>query len=194
MPPLATQLSAGVGAIELDIFSDPLGGAYQYSAALKALGAGDGVLSDPDWRAPGPKVMHVADADFQTTCVLLSSCLEQLRNWSDARSGCHLPVTVYLELKGAAASVAALLTQPRVATLLSVFQSRLARGSAPNNFTLPVPWTLDALVDLQSTILDVFEPDQLLTPEDVQLNDVSLAAALLDKPTWYAVAHAYKVG
>lgn len=186
MPSLATQLSAGVGAIELDIFSDPLGGAYQYSAALKALGAGDGVLPDPDWRKPGAKVMHVLDADFQTTCVLLSSCLEQLRNWSDARGGRHLPVTVYLELKDAASSVAALLSQPRIASLLSVFQSRLARGPPPNNFTTAVPWGMDALLDVQSTILDVFDPQQLLLPEELQMSNASLASALLDTPSWYA--------
>lgn len=187
MPGLAAQLSAGVGAIELDLFPDPQGGAYQYSAALKALGARDSVLQDPDWRKPGPKVMHVVDADFQTTCVLLQGCLEQLRNWSDARGGRHLPITVYLELKGASSSVAALLSQPRIASLLSVFQSRLARGPPPNNFTVPVPWTLDGVLDIQSTILDVFS-DQLLTPEELQLANASLATALLDSPTWYGNA------
>ncbi len=229
LPSLATQLTAGMGALELDLFPDtPLGGAYRYSAALKALG-GNGTINNPDLLQPGIKVMHVTDADFRSSCTLLSDCLQQMRNWSDARQGRHLPITVYLELKGPQATgmllsahnsqcilphtnilphncfptqtlshtntpphfsspphllVASLFNDPRVASALAPLVSLLSRGPPPTAFTTAVPWDFAALEELQATIADVFDADQILLPEDVEGNATSLAAAVLNKPQW----------
>jgi Phosphoinositide phospholipase C, Ca2+-dependent len=55
-------------------------------------------LPDPEWLQPGVKVLHIVDLDYETTCVRLVTCLQQVEDWSDANPG-HVPIPILLELK-----------------------------------------------------------------------------------------------
>jgi Phosphoinositide phospholipase C, Ca2+-dependent len=90
-------LRAGVRQIELDNYADPNGGLFDQAAGLKLAGV-DGWLDDSELKAPGFKVLHVPDIDFNSTCPSLKLCLQTVAAWSDANPG-HVPVTIYVELE-----------------------------------------------------------------------------------------------
>ena len=88
--PLPQQFdSEGIRQIELDVFADPAGGLYSKRVALNALGLPN--PTPPDLLAPGFKVLHVQDIDFNSTCLTFVACLRQVKTWSDAHPR-HLPV------------------------------------------------------------------------------------------------------
>jgi len=97
-PPLAFQFQAqGIRQIELDVFADPDGGLYADRIALALIGQ-DIASNEPELEEPGFKVLHVQHSDFDTTCLTLVSCLQQVKAWSDANPG-HLPIMVLIEAK-----------------------------------------------------------------------------------------------
>ncbi len=97
--PLPEQFSElGVRAIELDVYEDPLGGAFLEPSLV--LGAGDVVPDDPAMHEPGFKVMHQANVDVRSNCVALKICLQQVRDWSDANPG-HVAIMIQIEVKDA---------------------------------------------------------------------------------------------
>jgi hypothetical protein len=99
-PPLTEQLETlGIRQIELDVYSDPQGGAYARPALPVALGVD--VPDDPRMREPGFKVLHVADFDTRSSCPTLAGCLEEVDAWSRAHPG-HVPIVVLIEVKDAA--------------------------------------------------------------------------------------------
>ncbi|MGW0810726.1 phosphatidylinositol-specific phospholipase C1-like protein [Nonomuraea sp. NPDC002799] len=85
-----------VRALELDLLPDPQGGLYQHPLARKQ--AGLGPIDDPAMAAPGMKVIHVADQDYNSTCRTLVVCLQQVKTWSKANAQ-HVPIIMQLELK-----------------------------------------------------------------------------------------------
>jgi hypothetical protein len=117
--PLPTQFEdQGVRQIELDVFYDPSG------------------LYPPEG-TPGFKVMHIEQIDMGSTCPLLTTCLQQIEDWSDANPT-HVPITVLLELKDA---------------------DDLPIPPAPALIT-PA-----ALHELDTTIRGVLDDDDLVTPD-----------------------------
>ena len=103
---LAAQLDAGMRSLEIDVFHDPEGGRFLRPAGYEILrqqGVPAEALAQHDTRdleKPGFKVLHVTDIDFRSTCNLLTSCLGELRDWSDDNPG-HAPVFILLETKDA---------------------------------------------------------------------------------------------
>lgn len=87
----------GIRQFDLDVFADPAGGLYANRAANAVVGlppeSGDAALD-----APGFKVLHIQDFDFETTCLTLVTCLREIDTWSRANPG-HLPIMVLVELK-----------------------------------------------------------------------------------------------
>jgi hypothetical protein len=136
-----------VRGIELDLFPDPQGGLYAEPLVRRNLGLGP--LPDPAWRQPGIKVMHIADADYNTTCVLLTACLREVKRWSDANAG-HVPLFVMLELKQSDRNLVAL-----------------------GGVTAP-PWDATRLDELDQEILSVFDRDELVTPDDIRRRGLTL--------------------
>jgi hypothetical protein len=136
-----------VRALELDLFGDPQGGLYAEPGVRRVMGLGP--LPDPAWRAPGAKVFHIADLDYNTTCVQLVTCLAQVRDWSDANRG-HVPVLIMLELKR---------SDPRAVEQGGV--------EAP-------PWDGGALDALDAEIRSVFSERDLITPDDVRRPGLTL--------------------
>ena len=151
--PLPQQLGGQrVRGLEIDLFGDPEGGLYADPLVRQAVGAGP--LTDPAWQAPGIKVLHVADVDYETTCVRFVTCLEQVRDWSAANPG-HVPLLIMLELKRSDSRV-------------------VAAGGV-----VAPPWDGAALDGLDAEIRSVFDESRLITPDDVRRPGLSLEQSIL---------------
>ena len=85
-PPLGAQLNAGARSLSFDVAYDPKGGLFKNPAAASMASE----LLDPDYvtamSAPGFKVLHVLDVDYNSSCLTLKDCLEQVAAWSRAPS------------------------------------------------------------------------------------------------------------
>jgi Phosphoinositide phospholipase C, Ca2+-dependent len=150
---LPNQLSRqGMRGLELDLYPDPAGGLFANPLLRQRLAAGP--LMDPEWSRPGIKVLHTHDLDYNSTCVRLVSCLREVRRWSRANPA-HVPVLVMLELKG---------TDP-------------IAGPA-GGVTVP-PWNGAALNGLDAEIRSVFRPAELITPDDVRRQGLTLRQSVL---------------
>ena len=149
-----------VRGLELDLFPDPAGGLYAQPFVRTQLGLGP--LADPAWTRPGIKVLHIADFDYATTCVLLTACLGQVKAWSDANPR-HVPLLIMLELKGSD-----------------------RRAVAAGGVAAP-PWEIGALEGLDAEIRSVFGEDDLITPDDVRRPGLSLEQSVL-REGWPSLA------
>ena len=150
---LPNQLSRqGMRGLELDLYPDPAGGLYANPLLRQRLAAGP--LMDPEWSRPGIKVLHTHDLDYNSTCVRLVSCLRQVRRWSRANPA-HVPLLVMLELKG---------TDPI---------------AGPAGGVVVPPWNGAALNGLDAEIRSVFPPDELITPDDVRRQGLTLRQSVL---------------
>ena len=157
--PLDEQLDLfGVRQVELDVYADPVGGQYVMPI---------GPLLVPPFQpdpfklpllAPGLKVLHVPDIDFETTCLTFVACLQTLEDWSDDNPG-HLPLMVQVEAKDTPIPV------PGVP------------------WTPIMPFNAAALNQIDAEIRTVFSDDQLITPDDVRGDRATLEEAVL-KDGW----------
>ncbi len=166
--PLDQQLSSGVRQIELDIFADSQGGRYAHPKGPDAV-ATAGLPKDPDFdpeglmNKPGFKVMHVQDLDYRSTCQQLIACLKIVRTWSLEHKN-HVPIFILLETK----------------------QSELPpqyHAQVPEKFTAAVFDALDA------EIRSVFNPNEMITPDQVRGKHATLEGAVLHG-TWPTLAGA----
>jgi Phosphoinositide phospholipase C, Ca2+-dependent len=164
--PLTEQLEMfGIRQFELDVFADPGGGLYSYRAANAVIGL-DPVAPEPELQLPGYKVLHTQDFDYETTCLTLVACLSEIEAWSSAHPN-HLPVMIMLEVK----------TQ-------SVPEAAAADGlelTIDLPWTVPLPMTPELFDALDAEIASVFDPEQLITPDDVRGTEATLEAAVLGR-------------
>jgi Phosphoinositide phospholipase C, Ca2+-dependent len=155
--PLPEQFTTqGIRQIELDIFDDPEGSLYANRPALTLLGE-DPASGIPELDEPGLKVLHVQEIDFETTCYTFVSCLEEIKDWSDANPG-HLPIMVLVEAKD------------------EVIPDPVNLG-----FVIPLPFGADALNRIDEEIRSVFPAEQLIVPDDVRGDFATLEAAILSE-------------
>ena len=98
----------------------------------------------PELEAPGIKVLHVPELDYDTTCQTLVECLAVVKDWSDARPG-HLPIMILIEAK-----------------------DDLVPDPLDLDFTVPIEFGPAEFDDLDAEIRSVFPPEQLITPDDVR--------------------------
>src|SRR6202789_1053752 len=166
--PLPQQFDSGVRQIELDVYADTKGGLYPHPAGPKNVAAA-GLPADPDFDPdgvmlkPGFKVMHVQDVDYRTTCQPFTDCLKQIKDWSHAHPK-HIPIFILIETKQG---------KPRGELHLT----------EPESFTSS---TFDAL---DAEIRSVFQPSELITPDDVRGHYKTLNQAVL-AGNWPTVAKA----
>lgn len=85
-----------VRQIEIDVYADPNGGLFAGRPALTALGLPN--PTPPELLEPGFKVLHINDIDFNSNCLTLVDCLQEVRRWSRSHPG-HLPIVILVELK-----------------------------------------------------------------------------------------------
>lgn len=155
-PSLETQLRAGLRSIELDLHVDHDGGRFSDPLPyrlLRARGEQDlEPLYDAALRAPGLKVLHMADVDFRSSCPTFRICLQQLRSWSDATPG-HSPVFVLLEPK---------------------FNDR---AKALAGATPVAPFDARAFAEMDASILAVLGRERVFAPDDLRAGAATLEAA-----------------
>jgi hypothetical protein len=150
-PPLADQLTAGARSLEFDIAYDPKGGQYKKPAGASMASE----LLDPDYVAamskPGFKVIHVLDIDYHSRCTTLTDCLTDVAAWSRAHKN-HLPILIALHAND-------------------------TRTPMPGA-TKPMPFDAAAFADLDTEIHAVFQPNELITPDQVQGSHPTLREAV----------------
>ena len=155
--PLQEQFEMlGIRQIELDIFHDPEGGLYA-NRSVRTLFEESAASNIPALSEPGLKVFHVQEVDYETTCYTFVSCLQEVKAWSDANPD-HLPITVLVEAKDDA-----------IPDPLNL------------NFAIPIEFGLEALNLIDSEILSVFPTGQLILPDDVRGEFVTLELAVLSQ-------------
>ena len=116
---------------------------------------GLGPLTDPAWQQPGIKVLHIADFDYNSSCVRFVTCLEQVRAWSDANRG-HVPLLILLELK------------------------QSDRRAVQAGGVVAPPWNNAAALDgLDAEIRSVFGERRMITPDDVRRRGLTLDQSVL---------------
>jgi hypothetical protein len=166
--PLPQQFDSGVRQIELDVYADTKGGLYAHPSGPVTVAAAH-LPPDPDpdpnhlMSKPGFKVMHVQDVDYRSTCQPFIGCLEQVKLWSQAHPG-HVPIFILVETK----------------------QGK-PRGDL--HLTEPEPFTSAVFDALDAEIRSVFQPDELITPDDVRGQYETLNQAVL-AGNWPSVAGA----
>ena len=145
------------------VFYDPNGGLYSKRQALKFTGdpvdSGIAALSKP-----GYKVLHIQDLDFESTCLTLKSCLQQMYAWSQ-KNPRHFPITVKL--------VASFRT---IEEMAGPAAAALLKGAA-----VPLPVTTQSLKDLEKEILQVIPRSKIVIPDDIRGKHSSLVAAVARK-------------
>lgn len=151
---LAEQLDKGARQIELDPSDDPDGGLYSTPLARKILSERGIALEPYDLSVmakPGLKVIHVADIDYRSHCLLFVDCLKQVKAWSDAHPR-HTPILMMINPKSSGIPWA---------------------GAAK-----VIPWSKAAFDRMDIEIRSVFGEDQLLTPDDVRGSHATLREAV----------------
>lgn len=156
-PSLTEQLDLGVRGLEIDVNADPDGGAYADPGAyrlLRAEGVTDLLPFDPAaMKAPGIKVLHMADLDFRSSCPTFRGCLAEMKAWSDQHPG-HIPIFVMIEAK-----VQAIPILPGSAT--------------------PPPFTSATYDEIDRTIAEVIGRANVITPDEVRGTYPTLEKAVL---------------
>ncbi|GAA4072563.1 phosphatidylinositol-specific phospholipase C1-like protein [Actinomadura miaoliensis] len=152
--PLGRQFAGqNVRQIELDIWADPDGG--RFARPLIRPLTGQSLEYDPRMREKGTKVLHIRDIDYHSTCVSFVECLTAVRDWSRANPS-HVPIAILVEFKD---------------TL---------ELSLPDSFPLPpYRWTRARMLGLEEEIRSVFSADDLITPDDVRDDGLTLEQSVL---------------
>lgn len=161
--PLTQQLDAlQVRQVELDVWADPDGGLYATPIGGLPFLGGDEPFPLADMSGPGLKVQHTQDIDYRTTCRTFLICLSEIKAWSDANPG-HLPIMIEIEAKD----------DPLPPLPIP----------SPEPPAIPVPFTATQLDTIDAEIRDVFDPGDLMTPDDVRGDRATLEEAVL-KDGW----------
>lgn len=146
--------------LEIDVLHDPEGGRFANPYGLKLLKQKglNAIPYDPDsvMYNAGFKVLHVPDIDFRTSCLLLTDCLKEIKEWSDAHPS-HLPICI-------------------------TFNAKSGQVEHPE-FVRLLPYSPKAYDSLEKEILTVFPKERILTPDDVRGNYETLDEAVT-KTNW----------
>lgn len=151
----AEQLDKGARQIELDPSDDPQGGLYSTPLARKILTERGVALPAYDLSVmaqPGLKVIHVADIDYRSHCLLFIECLKQVKAWSDAHPD-HTPILMMINPKSS--------------------------GIPWTGAVKVLPWVKESFNRMDAEIRSVFSEDQLITPDDVRGSHATLREAVL---------------
>lgn len=153
---LSDQLDLGLRGLELDVFYDPEGGRYTTPLGQQLIKEqeGDPIPFDTENKMalPGLKVFHIQDIDFRSQCLLFKEGLEQLKQWSLLHSD-HLPIIITINAKD-------------------------QKLDFPG-FTTPLIFDAGAIESIDEEIRSVFNESQLITPDFVRGDAVTLEKSIL---------------
>lgn len=153
--PLHEQLEQGMRQLELDVYYDTKGGRYAHPPGALRQGYGDagpwpgGVAAQ--MARPGFKVMHLADIDFRSQCMVFVECLRQVRAWSRQHPQ-HAPILILINAKD---------------------------GKSGPGAVAPLAFDAAAFDALDAEVRSVFPGDELITPDDVRGKAATLREAVL---------------
>lgn len=153
--PLHEQLELGMRQLELDVYYDPQGGRYAHPPGALRRGYGEagpwpaGVAAQ--MAQPGFKVMHLADIDFRSQCMVFVECLRQIRAWSRQHPQ-HAPILILINAKD---------------------------GKSGPGAVAPVAFDARAFDALDAEVRAVFAAAELITPDDVRGRAATLREAVL---------------
>ena len=102
-PSISEQLTTyHIRGLELDVYNDPTGGRY-FKHRLNFFIPKQRIREEKykSLKAPGFKIIHIPDIDYQTNCLSLADALKELNKWS-LSNPTHAPIFVNIELKGSA--------------------------------------------------------------------------------------------
>ena len=154
---LTAQLDGGVRQLEIDIVQDPKGGRFAHPKIVE-LTKQAGLPPDPDFDPnhemdrPGFKVIHIADLNQRSSCLLFTECLREIRDWSHAHPQ-HVPLFLLIETKHGR-------TQ-----------------SIPNSVEAE-PFTTETFDALDKEIRSVFPDGEMILPDQVRGSYPTLDAAV----------------
>jgi Phosphoinositide phospholipase C, Ca2+-dependent len=154
---LTAQLDGGVRQLEIDIMQDPKGGRFAHPKIVK-LTKQAGLPPDPDFDPqhemdkPGFKVIHIADLNQRSSCLLFTDCLREIRTWSNAHPA-HVPLFLLIETKHGRTE------------------------SIPNSVEAE-PFTTETFDALDKEIRSVFLDDEMILPDGVRGRYPTLDAAV----------------
>lgn len=151
-PTLDKQFDEGVRQIEIDVHLDP-DGRYATRHAMPI--AGLPAEAPAEMRQPGLKVFHVQELDWNSNCLTFVACLKTVKQWSDANPG-HVPIMILIEAKA-----------DKVPDPFNM------------NFSQPVDFDAAGLDSIDSEIRSVFQPADMVTPDDVRGTHQTLEEAVL---------------
>lgn len=100
----------------------------------------------------GTRVLHVPQFDKNSTCPTIVECLTRVRDWSKAHPN-HVPIITLIELKD---------------EQYDMIQEPI------------LPFSEDAINQLDDEIREVFSEDHLLTPDDVRVVNKTLSKSLTE--------------
>jgi hypothetical protein len=153
--PLHEQLELGMRQLELDVYYDPKGGRYAHPPGALRQGYGDAGPWSAEAAAqmaqPGFKVMHLADIDFRSQCMLFVECLRQIRAWSRQHPQ-HAPILILINAKD---------------------------GKSGPGAVAPLAFDAKAFDALDAEVRAVFPPAELIVPDDVRGRAATLREAVL---------------
>ena len=154
---LKAQLDGGVRQLEIDIVQDPKGGRFAHPRIVE-LTKQAGLPPDPDFdpnhemEKPGFKVIHIPDLNQRSSCLLFTSCLREIRDWSKAHPE-HVPLFLLIETKHGRTE------------------------SIPNSVDAE-PFTTETFDRLDKAIRSVFPDGEMVLPDQVRGGYPTLDAAV----------------
>ena len=155
---LDEQLNLGLRNLELDVLYDPDGGRFKHPLGIKIMNAFSAMPTeyDPanDLLKPGLKTFHIPDFDFRSHNLLFKDCLRVIKKWSVQNKN-HIPIFITMNAKDDP------LPLPGVVD--------------------PLPFTKSALHSIDEEIRSVFNEDELITPDLIKGNYITLEEAILKK-------------
>jgi hypothetical protein len=138
---LSAQLDMGLRNLEIDVYSDSLGGKYAHPKGLDWIKNQTPYDVKGEMKEPGFKILHIQELDFRSSALTFKDALQQLKKWSEAHPE-HSPIFITLEAKDEPLSLPGM--------------------------TIPEKFTKKTFDNLDHTILSNLGQNHLLTPDLVR--------------------------
>jgi len=158
-PSLSDQLTRlNLRHFEIDIFNDKQGGAFAYPRGARLVKIRNWRAAHPEFDSdamatPGFKVLEYPDFDFRSNTPTVKAALREWSSWSRQHS-LHLPIMILIETEKSAAG--------KPSNEMSTFDT--------SDFE-----------ELEKEILQVLDPDQIITPDEVRGSYETLNQAIRKK-------------
>ena len=149
---LTQELDLGLRNLELDVYSDTLGGKYAHPLGLKMVKNQPPFDPQNKMAEAGFKVFHMQDVDFRSHYLLFKDNLTALKNWSNSHPT-HEPIFITMNAK-----------------------DDVSRNP---DFTIPEAFTAHTFDLLEDEIKTFMGADKLITPAQIQGTYPSVEDAVL---------------